>query len=189
MAPSPSKSAAASAPVAIDGAFYGDGCVRMHAPMSPAIHLGADRLLAISPFVSAATLEELRRIWEPGSTVACNKITSWSVPASGGATREEVVAIDTDARTVLGLPPDAGPALDEGPHVEHRRQVEEHHVVARHREVVHHHRSRQVDRHRGDQAPRQIGHVVAHERRERVRRRSSRAAAWRCVPGCPRARR
>lgn len=34
-------------PVAIDGAFYGDGCVRMHAPMSPAIHLGADRLLAI----------------------------------------------------------------------------------------------------------------------------------------------
>jgi NTE family protein len=34
-------------PVAIDGAFHGDGCVRMHAPMSPAIHLGADRLLAI----------------------------------------------------------------------------------------------------------------------------------------------
>ncbi|WP_434415335.1 patatin-like phospholipase family protein [Nannocystis pusilla] len=34
-------------PVAIDGAYHGDGCVRMHAPMSPAIHLGADRLLAI----------------------------------------------------------------------------------------------------------------------------------------------
>ncbi|MCY1006572.1 patatin-like phospholipase family protein [Nannocystis pusilla] len=34
-------------PVAIDGAFHGDGCVRMHAPTSPAIHLGADRLLAI----------------------------------------------------------------------------------------------------------------------------------------------
>ncbi len=35
-------------PIAIDGSFYGDGCVRMHYPMSPAIHLGADRILAVS---------------------------------------------------------------------------------------------------------------------------------------------
>jgi NTE family protein len=35
-------------PVAIDRSFYGDGCVRMHCPMSPAIHLGADRILAVS---------------------------------------------------------------------------------------------------------------------------------------------
>jgi NTE family protein len=35
-------------PVALDGSFYGDGCVRMHYPMSPAIHLGADRILAVS---------------------------------------------------------------------------------------------------------------------------------------------
>lgn len=35
------------APVAIDGVFYGDGCVRMSAPTSPAIHLGAERILAI----------------------------------------------------------------------------------------------------------------------------------------------
>jgi NTE family protein len=34
-------------PVAIDGQFYGDGCIRMTAPLSPAIHLGADRVLAI----------------------------------------------------------------------------------------------------------------------------------------------
>ncbi len=35
------------APVDIDGVPFGDGCVRMTAPTSPAIHLGADKLIAI----------------------------------------------------------------------------------------------------------------------------------------------
>jgi NTE family protein len=35
-------------PVPIAGSFYGDGCVRMHFPMSPAIHLGAERIVAVS---------------------------------------------------------------------------------------------------------------------------------------------
>ena len=35
------------APVQVDGVPFGDGCVRMTAPTSPAIHLGADRLIAI----------------------------------------------------------------------------------------------------------------------------------------------
>ena len=34
-------------PVKVRGLFYGDGCVRMPAPLSPAIHLGADRILAV----------------------------------------------------------------------------------------------------------------------------------------------
>lgn len=34
-------------PVKIQGAFYGDGAVRMTSPLSPAIHLGADRMIAI----------------------------------------------------------------------------------------------------------------------------------------------
>jgi NTE family protein len=34
-------------PIRIKGAWYGDGSVRMTAPLSPAIHLGADRLVVI----------------------------------------------------------------------------------------------------------------------------------------------
>ena len=35
-------------PVRIGRSYYGDGCVRMIYPMSPAIHMGAERLVAIS---------------------------------------------------------------------------------------------------------------------------------------------
>jgi NTE family protein len=35
-------------PVRIGGAYFGDGCVRMPYPMSPAIHMGAERILAVS---------------------------------------------------------------------------------------------------------------------------------------------
>ena len=34
-------------PVRIAGSHYGDGCIRLSAPLSPAIHLGADRIIAI----------------------------------------------------------------------------------------------------------------------------------------------
>lgn len=34
-------------PVRVAGSYYGDGCIRLNAPLSPAIHLGADRVLAI----------------------------------------------------------------------------------------------------------------------------------------------
>jgi NTE family protein len=46
-------------PVRLGEAFYGDGCVRMNYPMSPAVHLGADRILAVS----------VRHLRQPGDTL------------------------------------------------------------------------------------------------------------------------
>ncbi len=34
-------------PVKIEGSYYGDGCLRQSSPLSPAIHLGADRIISI----------------------------------------------------------------------------------------------------------------------------------------------
>jgi NTE family protein len=34
-------------PARIEGALYGDGCIRLTSPVSPAIHLGADRILCV----------------------------------------------------------------------------------------------------------------------------------------------
>lgn len=62
-------------PVKIRGLFYGDGCVRMHCPLSPAIHLGADRILAIgvqSPPAIELPPEQSRaprREWLPPSEI------------------------------------------------------------------------------------------------------------------------
>ncbi len=46
-------------PVRLGRSFYGDGCVRMNTPLSPAVHLGADRILAVS----------VRYLRQPGETM------------------------------------------------------------------------------------------------------------------------
>ena len=44
-------------PAKIDGQWYGDGGVRLVAPLAPAVHLGADRLLVISTHYAGAESE------------------------------------------------------------------------------------------------------------------------------------
>jgi NTE family protein len=61
-------------PVKIRGFYYGDGCVRMHTPLSPAIHLGAQRILAIGvqafPPIDAPPERGPHREWLPPSEIA-----------------------------------------------------------------------------------------------------------------------
>ncbi len=47
--------------IQIDGDFYGDGGIRQPAPLAPSIHLGADRLLAISIRYARTPEEETAR--------------------------------------------------------------------------------------------------------------------------------
>ena len=52
-------------PIELGGTWYGDGCVRMSAPTSPAIHLGAERLVAIGIRYHRGDLEALALNQQP----------------------------------------------------------------------------------------------------------------------------
>jgi len=52
-------------PIEIEGTWFGDGCVRLSAPLSPAIHLGAERLVAIG-IRYARTPEETNALNQTG---------------------------------------------------------------------------------------------------------------------------
>lgn len=49
-------------PVQLDGGFYGDGGIMLSAPLSPAIHMGADRILAIGIHHKPGVMPPAKRI-------------------------------------------------------------------------------------------------------------------------------
>lgn len=54
-------------PVAVDHRWFGDGCVRNHAPCSPALHMGATKLMVIGVRKHGLTADELLATRTPGS--------------------------------------------------------------------------------------------------------------------------
>ncbi len=93
-------------PVKIKGMFYGDGCVRMNAPLSPAIHLGADRILAIgvqTPAPIELPLEQgARRDWVPPSEIAGVLLNAVFLDAL----EADLERLERVNRTVALLPPE-----------------------------------------------------------------------------------
>ncbi len=76
--------------VELNGAWYGDGGIRLAAPLSPALHLGADRILAISTRYARSAEEAEDRVRE-----------GYPVPAQIAGSLLNAVfldAIDRDAR-------------------------------------------------------------------------------------------
>lgn len=69
--------------VEVDGAWYGDGGIRLTAPLSPAVHLGARRIIAVSTRY-ARTREEARR----------PAITSYPPPAQVGGALYNAIFLD-----------------------------------------------------------------------------------------------
>jgi len=94
-------------PVRIRGLYYGDGCVRMHAPLSPAIHLGADRILAIGVQTARSARPPTpssppHRDWLPPSEIAGVLMNAVFLDAL----EADVERLERVNRTVSLLPPD-----------------------------------------------------------------------------------
>ncbi|MFN7729704.1 MAG: patatin-like phospholipase family protein [Bdellovibrio sp.] len=54
-------------PVALDHRYFGDGCIRNHAPCSPTLHLGADKLLVIGVRKQGMNADEKAAVKTPGA--------------------------------------------------------------------------------------------------------------------------
>lgn len=107
-------------PVPIDGAFYGDGCIRLNSPLSPAIHLGAQHIVAIGircacSAVRTAELNHRKDVGSPSLSeiggVLLNAVFLDSLEA-------DVERLERINRTIALVPPDdrqIGPTLRQIP--------------------------------------------------------------------------
>ncbi|MEO0652469.1 MAG: patatin-like phospholipase family protein [Planctomycetota bacterium] len=94
--------------IAVDGAWFGDGGVRLTAPLAPAIHLGADRLLTIAtrfagrderPPIDAA---DGKRGYPPPALVAGNLLNAIFLDLVD----QDVLHLERINALVSGLPPE-----------------------------------------------------------------------------------
>ena len=85
-------------PICVDGRVFGDGGIRMTAPLSPAIHLGADKVLAIG----------IRYFRTPEQTLALNRDTradAVSIAQIGGVLLNSLFldSLDNDLERLLRI--------------------------------------------------------------------------------------
>lgn len=85
-------------PVNIDGVLYGDGCIRLTSPLSPAIHLGADKIIAVG--IRYVRSEE--QILEINQTL---KRSELSIAEIGGVLLNAVFldSLENDAERILRI--------------------------------------------------------------------------------------
>lgn len=93
------------APVEIDGDWFGDGGVRLTAPLAPAVHLGADRILAISTRFRPSG-EEARRPRFSGPPQAAQILGNLMSATFLDVLDQDALNLERINRLVTALPPD-----------------------------------------------------------------------------------
>jgi NTE family protein len=91
--------------VEVDGAWYGDGGIRLVAPLSPAIHMGARRIIAISTRYAASRAEEEEQVvygYPPPVQVMGILLNSIFLDLLD----HDAVRLDRLNRLIAGMPPE-----------------------------------------------------------------------------------
>jgi len=87
-------------PAAIDGDYYGDGSVRQVAPTSPALHLGADRILVVGAARSTVRVDAPPSTAPPSMAQIGGQVLASIFTDSLGTDLEKVRLVNTAVRQI-----------------------------------------------------------------------------------------
>jgi NTE family protein len=87
-------------PAAIDGEFFGDGTVRQVAPTSPALHLGADRILVVGAARSSVRPDAPQSDAQPSMAQIGGQVLASIFTDSLGTDLEKVRLVNTAVRQI-----------------------------------------------------------------------------------------